>query len=88
MSTGAKHVPIYLGTIVVCYFVAWTVAFLFLNGPDFAFYFEYLGYFWKSGGGERPMLTGMFSIALTIPLAMLAIWILRRGVKKKNEESA
>lgn len=79
MIVRGKHLPIYLATIVACYFIAWTVAFLLLNGSDFAFYFEYLRYFWKDGGGERPMLTGMFSIVLTIPLSLAAIWLIRRS---------
>jgi hypothetical protein len=88
MTARAKHAPIYLAAIVVCYFVAWTGAFVFLNGADFAFYFEYLEYFWRNGGAERPAFTGMISIVLFIPLALTAIWLFRKFLKLKNENPA
>lgn len=37
MAAGVKRLPLYLATIVVCYFVAWTASYLLVNGPDFSF---------------------------------------------------
>ena len=87
MIARSKHAPLHLAAIAICYVTAWTVAFVFVNGPEFAFYFNYLGYFWKGGGGERPFFTGLFSIALTVPLSVTAIWFLHRGFKKRQYNS-
>lgn len=85
MTADIKRLPLYFATIVVCYFVAWTVSYLLVNGPDFSFYFEYLRLFWKGGGLERPAFTGIVSILLAIPLSAFANWFIRRRVKRDEK---
>jgi peptidoglycan/LPS O-acetylase OafA/YrhL len=82
MTAFFKRFPLYLAAIGVCYFAAWTASYLFMNGPDFRFYFGYLRLFWTGGGMERPALTGGVSIALTIPFSALAVWLIRRRLKR------
>lgn len=84
MSAGVKRLPLYLATIVVCYFLAWTTSYLCVNGPDFRYYFEYLWLFWKEGGLERPAFTGVVSILLTIPLSTFAVWFIRHRLKRDD----
>jgi hypothetical protein len=67
-----------LAILIACYFVAWTLAYIGINGPDFSHYFDYLVLFWTRGGLERPALTGMVSIVLVIPLAAGVFWRWRR----------
>lgn len=79
-----KNVSIGLAILVGCYFVSWTVAFVGVNGPEFARYFEYLGLFWTLSGLERPAVTGVISIGLTISLVAGVIWHLRRRLRNSN----
>lgn len=79
-----KKAPISLAILVGCYFVSWTVAFVGVNGTEFARYFEYLGLFWTLSGLERPAVTGVISIGLTIPLVAGVIWYLRRRLRNSN----
>jgi hypothetical protein len=67
-----------LAIVVACYLVAWTLAYIGTNGPDFSHYFDYLVLFWNRGGLERPTLTGMVSIVLATPLAAGVFWRWRR----------
>lgn len=69
-----KNASIGPAILVGCYFVSWTVAFVGVNGPEFARYFEYLGLFWTLSGLERPVATGVISIGLTIPLVAGVFW--------------
>jgi hypothetical protein len=87
MISGVRRFPIYLVVITACYALAWFIACVVVNG-GFAHSAEYLRLFWTSGGGERPMFTGLLSIVLTIPFSLVAIWLLRRSLKKKNEKRA
>ena len=87
MLARFRFAPVYLAVVVVCYFAAWIVACIVVNG-DLGYSVEYFKYFWADGGGERPFYTGMFSFVLTIPFSLVAIWLLRRSLKKKNEKKA
>lgn len=77
-----KNASIGFAILVGCYFVSWTVAFVGVNGLEFARYFEYLGLFWTLSGLERPVVTGVISIVLTIPLVAGAFWYLRRSDRR------
>ncbi|WP_038164278.1 hypothetical protein [Verrucomicrobium sp. BvORR106] len=79
-----KNVSIGLVILVGCYFVSWTVAFVGVNGPEFSRYFEYLELFWTLSGLERPAVTGVISIGLTIPLVAGVVWYLRRRRQCSN----
>jgi membrane protein implicated in regulation of membrane protease activity len=85
ISPRSKTIALHVATIVTCYFVAWTAAYLFIVGTDFAYYFEYLGLFWTLDGFELPSFTGALSIIIAIPLSAVSIWLLRRLLKKKHE---
>jgi len=77
-----KTFILHIATIIACYFVAWTAAYLFIVGTDFAYYFKYLGLFWTFDGFELPSFTGALSIIIAIPLSAVSTWLLWRKLKK------
>ena len=87
MFARFRFASLYLAVVVACYFAAWAVACIVVNG-DLGYSVEYFKYFWAGGGGERPVFTGMLGVVLTIPFSLIAIWLLRRSLKKKDEKKA
>jgi hypothetical protein len=75
MKTAA-HI---LAILLICYLVAWTLAYALVMGTDFGYYFSYLGLAWTFRALELPTFIWMLSVALCIPLAGLVLWRLRRN---------
>ncbi len=79
----------YAVVLVAVYFVAWTAAYavMFVSRGDcleFTYFFEYLRLAWTFSGGELPTFIWLFSILAFLPLAGLAIFLLRRYQRRKN----
>ena len=83
----SKKIGAYLLTLSVTYWVAWTLAFLFINGPDFAYYVSYWIYA-VQGGGERAVFTLGYSIVFFLPLSLVSAFVVHRRFKKADEKKA
>ena len=73
----------YVVVLAVIYFATWTTSYLIVfvsrdGGLDFSHYVEYLVLAWTFRGGELPTFIWLFSIIAFLPLAVLAIRILRK----------
>ena len=76
----------YTFTLVPVYFLAWTAAYVAMfiirrESLDFTKLFEYLGSAWMFRGGELPTFIWLPSIVAFLPMAGLAIFLLKRSGK-------
>jgi hypothetical protein len=67
-----------ISVLVATYVVAWTVAYVLVMGLDFAYFLEYFVLAWTFSGLEVPTYIWLFSIAVFLPFAGLALFLLRR----------
>jgi hypothetical protein len=80
----------YAAVLVSAYLGAWTAAcgvVLLTRGDGLAFthFFEYLRLAWTFTGGELPSFIRFFSVIAFLPLAGLAIFVLRRYERRHSE---
>jgi len=73
----------YAVILAAIYFAAWTVSYVGIfvsrgDGLDFSHYFEYLTLAWTFHGGELPSFIWLFSVIAFLPLAVLAVYFLRK----------
>ena len=83
---------LYVGGLVVSFFVAWTGAFALtwtLRGDTipFQYYFDYLLAVVTLSGGEIVPFMFILTTMLFIPLCVLAVWLVRRGGSTKTSNS-
>ena len=79
----------YALVLVAVYFAAWTASYAAMfvsrgDGLDFSYFFEYLGLAWTFSGGELPSFIWLFSVIAFLPLAVLAVFLLRRYERHKR----
>lgn len=85
MKTLLRYAVVLAGV----YLVAWAAAYVVIvviggESLDFSHFFEYLGLAWTFRGGELPVFIWLFSIIAFLPLAGLAVFLLRRYGSHKN----
>lgn len=79
-----KTVFRYSGTLVGVYLAAWTASYVIMVGLDFSHFFEYFRLAWTFNGGELPTFIWWFSVLAFLPLAVLAVFLLKRYQKRLN----
>jgi hypothetical protein len=80
----------YAVILAAIYFAAWTVSYagIFVSrgdGLDFSHYFEYLALAWTFHGGELPAFILLFSVIAFLPLAVLAVYLLRKYERRAKD---
>ena len=75
--------------ILASYFVAWTVAYIIVmynavRRLDFNEYFNWLVLAWGFTGFEMVAATWLLSIAIFIPLVIVAIFLVRRRARREQ----
>jgi len=73
----------YAAVLLLAYFVAWRVAYVFVvfravNHLDFTFYLQWLVLAWTFHGFEMVALTWVLSIVAFIPLAIISVILMKR----------
>ena len=85
--TLPKRIAAYALTLLLSYWFAWTLAFLFINGTDFGYYVTYWVYA-VEGGGEHAVFTLGYSVIFFLPIAALSSFLVHRRLEKACEERA
>jgi membrane protein implicated in regulation of membrane protease activity len=75
----------YAVVLVAVYLVAWTASYAVVTGFDFRYFFQYLRLAWTFSGGELPSFTWFFSIIAFLPLAMVAVYLLRKYERRAKD---
>lgn len=75
--------------LMATYLAAWTASYLATfvswgDGLNFAHFFEYLRLAWSFSGGELPTFIWLLSLVIFVPLAGLAIWLLKRQARPQQ----
>jgi hypothetical protein len=65
-----------VATVIISYFLSWSVAYVVLIGWDLKYYWHYLRLAW-TGPGERPAFIQMYAIVATVVVCILVL-VLRR----------
>jgi hypothetical protein len=81
----------YVVVLVAAYLVVWTASYMVVmhgegDGLDFSLFFSYLKWAWTFSGGELPTFIWLFSVIAFLPLAALAVFLLRRHERRKNNK--
>ncbi len=66
------------------YVLCWTLAYVFIMGLDFHYYFQYFRLGWSFRGLEYPAFIWGISFGLFLILSVPTILILRRKPKEKS----
>lgn len=80
LRTGSR----YIAALLAAYILAWTVSYLCVMGSDFRYYVEYLLLAWTFRAFELPGFIWFFSLVGFVPLAILAVALLRRHAQSES----
>jgi hypothetical protein len=82
----------YAFALLVAYFVAWTVSYVIVmfnavHRLDFSEYFNWFELAWTLRGFEMVAITWLLNIAVFLPLAIVAVFLVRRFGRRQGRAS-
>lgn len=83
----------YLSALLIAYALAWCASFAYFfhsrgDAADVGLFFQYFALAWSFRGGEMPAFIWFGSLVAFIPLAVIAILIIRRYARSSNFPNA